>query len=256
MKCAITSTDSKDDEMRIRIRFPLAVLATIALTGCASTIQTPGFQIGSSVSNNLFVAPDQFANRQVRVRLRNSSGDPSIDMAKIRSSVEDGLRAAGYSIGNETAGIVMDVNLYFMGTVANGRQQASNEVGALLGGVAGYEAGRRAGGVSTASGVILGAVAGATLQEILRAHNEYDAYMVLCDVNIGVVRQENKARDSFVIGGNRMEHKRDNERGTFDSFAMRETVKLAVYAGDRRENRGYVMQAIQDRLSRVVANLI
>jgi hypothetical protein len=37
---------------------------------------------------------------------------------------------------------------------------------------------------------------------------------------------------------------------------MRETVKLAVYAGDRRENRGYVVQAIQDRLSRVVANLI
>lgn len=242
--------------MRIRLRMPLAALAAVTLMGCASTFQTPGFQIGSSVSKNLFVAPSQFANRQVRVRLRNSSGDPSIDIARIRSTVEDGLRSAGYSIGSETAGIVMDVNLYFMGTVANGRQQAGNEVGALLGGVAGYEAGRRPGGVSTASGVVLGAVAGATLQEVLRAHNEYDSYLVLCDVNIGVVRQENKARDSFVIGGNRMEHKRDDERATFDSFAMRETVKLAVYAGDRRENLSYVVGAIQDRLSRVVANLI
>ncbi|MDR7150776.1 outer membrane lipoprotein SlyB [Hydrogenophaga palleronii] len=242
--------------MRSRIHFVLAALAAATLPGCAATFQTPGFRIGSATSKNLFVSSSQFANKEVRLRLRNSSGDPSIDMAKMRTSVESGLRSAGYSVGGEGAGIVMDVNLYFMGNVASGRQRAGNEVGALLGGVTGYEAGRRAGGVSAVSGAILGAVAGATLQEVVRAHNEYDSYLVLCDVNLGVVRQESKSRDSFVIGGNRIEHKEEEERATFDSFALRETVKVAVYAGDRRENHGYVIQAMQDRLSRMVANLL
>jgi hypothetical protein len=75
-------------------------------------------------------------------------------------------------------------------------------------------------------------------------------------VNLGVIRQESKHRDSFVIGGNPIERDRNDGKGTFDSFAMRETVRVSVFAGDRRENRASVMEAIQDRLARIVANLI
>lgn len=216
--------------------------------------------IGSTVSRNLFMDAIQFGNKSVKVRLRNSSGDPGIDMAHMRGDVEANLRSAGYSIADGTAGIVVDANLYFLNNVATGRQRASNEVGVLLGGVVGYEAAKGRGGVGAGSGAILGAIAGATLQDVLRQHNDYDSYLAVCDVNIGVVRQQNTKRDSFVIGGNRFDQDRQRDQDerslTFDSFALRETVKVYVWAGDLRSRKDSLMSAIQDRLARVVANLI
>lgn len=239
--------------MRARLLLPLIF---VALAGCATNdLRGNEFKIGSATSKNVFIDASQFANRTVKVRLRNSSGDPSIDVSRIRGAVESGLRAAGYQIGEKNFGILVDVNLYFMNSVAQGRQRVSSEVGVLLGGVAGYEMAKRPGGVGAGSGALLGAIAGATLQEVLRSNNEYDTYLVLSDVNIGVVKQENKKKDFFIIGGNRIEQ-REEENGTFESFAMRETLKVAVYAGDKRERRAQVMDAIQDRLARVVSNLI
>jgi hypothetical protein len=242
--------------MKARILLALA-FAFALLSGCASgNYRANEFRIGSATSKNIFVDPSQFANHVVKLRLRNSSGDPSIDMSRMRASVESGLRSAGYTVADKGFGIVLDVNLYFMNSVAVGRRQVSNEVGVLLGGVAGYELAKRPGGVAAGSGAILGAIAGSTLQDVLRSNNEYDSYMVVCDVNIGVVKQENQKKDFFVIGGNRIQREQDDDNGTFESFALRETVKVSVYAGDRRENRASVMGAIQDRLARVVSNLI
>jgi len=244
--------------MRARILLALVLALGLALlNGCATTAGRHNeFRIGSATSRNIFVDPSQFANRVVKVRLRNSSGDPSIDMSRIRVSVESGLRSAGYTVADKDFGIVLDVNLYFMNSVAAGRRQVSNEVGVLLGGVAGYELAKRPGGVGAGSGAILGAIAGSTLQDVLRSNNEYDSYMAVCDVNIGVVKQENKKKDFFVIGGSRIEREQVEEKGTFESFALRETVKVSVYAGDRAQNRASVIGAIQDRLARVVSNLI
>lgn len=238
---------------RNRLLLPLAV---IVLSGCAfNNLDAREFKIGSATSKNVFIDPSQFVNRSVKVRLRNSSGDPSIDLSAIRGEMESGLRTAGYQVVESNFGILVDVNLYFMSSVAQGRQRASNEVGMLLGGVAGYEMAKRPGGIGAGSGALVGAVAGATLQEVLRSNNEYSTYLVLSDVNIGVVKQENKKKDFFIIGGNRIEQ-REDERGTFESFAMRETVKVAVYAGDRPELRARVVSAIQDRLARVLSNLL
>lgn len=239
------------------LAFPLAGL----VAGCAvGTYREQGLMIGSTVSRNLFMDANQFGNRNVKLRLRNSSGDPGVDMARMRSDVESNLRSAGYSIADSAAGIVVDANLYFMNNVATGRQRASNEVGALLGGVVGYEATKGRGGVGAGSGAILGAIAGATLQDVLRQHNDYDSYLAVCDVNIGVIRQQNTKRDSFVIGGNRFDQDRrrdqDEQALTFDSFAIKETVKVYVWAGDLRTRKDSLIWAIQDRLARVVANLI
>lgn len=234
-----------------------AVLSPWALAGCATAdYRDPGLTLGSAVSRNLFVDASQFGNRRVKVRLRNSSGDPGVDMARMRGDVEAGLRAAGYQTTDENFGIVVDANLYFMNSVATGRRQASNEVGALLGGVAGYEMAKGRGGIGAGAGAILGAIAGATLQDVLRSHSDSDSYLAVCDVNIGVVQQQSTRRDSFVIGGNRFEREREHPDPTFESFAQRETVKVFVYAGDRRERRDRVMQAIQERLARVMSNLI
>lgn len=224
--------------------------------GCAAQPGRTGLQLGSATSKNIFVDASQFGNRIVKVRLRNSSGDPSVNMAQLRSEVESGLRSAGFQVSDQGFGIVLDVNLYFLNSVAVGRRQATNEVGILLGGVAGYEMARRPGGVAAGSGAVLGAIAGATLQEVIRNSNEYDSYLALCDVNIGVIKQESRRKDFFVIGGNRLDKEQDEPNGTFESFALRETVKVSVYGGEARERRAAVYEAIQGRLARVIANLI
>jgi hypothetical protein len=233
----------------------LLLISCVFLSSCAMP-QQQNFKIGSSTSKNIFISSDQFLNKTIKVRLRNSSGDPDFNPLHMRTMVENGLISAGYKISNENAGIILDINLYFVGNVAAGRQRAGNEIGALLGAVAGYELSKGSGGIGAGSGAILGAIAGSSLQDVIRANNEINTYLVLCDVNIGIVQQESKSRDDFKIGGNRIEHKFDEDRLTFESFALKETLKISVYAGDRVENKFKVIQAIQDRLARVVSNII
>ena len=234
----------------------ISLTVLVLLSGCGTVRENQGLQIGSSTSKNVFVTPDQFANKSVRIRLRNSSGDPDFTPTEMRTMVESGLTAAGYKVVNENAGIVLDVNLYFVGNVVAGRARAGSEIGALLGAVAGYELSKGSGGIGAGSGAILGAIAGATLQDVIRSNNEENTYIVLCDVNIGIVRQENKRRDSFVIGGTRIERDKQDDEATFDSFAIRDNVKVSVYAGNKKASRAQVTQAIQQRLARVVSNLI
>lgn len=259
MKFAHFSIDTRAGDRAVRralvLSPPLVLLSSLG--ACASSRPNArGLTIGSATSQNLFLDSSQFANRRVKIRFRNSSGDPSIDMSRMRAAVEQSLRLAGYAIEQTNFGLVIDANLYFMNTVAVGRQQASNEVGALLGAVAGYELAKRPSGVSAASGAIIGTIAGATLQDVLRAHNDYDSQLAICDVNLGVVRQRSTRGDKFVIGGNRFEHDQEKQADTFEAFAQRETIKVYVYAGDAPEHRQQVSNSIQERLARIVSNLI
>ena len=204
----------------------------------------------------MFVDPSQFANHVVKLRLRNSSGDPSLDIVRLKNSIEGGLRAAGYEISDRDFGIVIDVNAFQMQSVSTARIQSSSGLGALLGAVGGYEVANQHHGISPASGAILGAVAGATIEEVVRNHGEKATYLALCDVNIGVVRKEYKKKDSFVIGGNKIENKAEEEQDTFTNFAMRDTVRIAAFAGDDPDRSGQTINALIDRLGRVVANLL
>lgn len=234
------------------------VVSTVLLLGCSTfePAYKQGLQIGSVTSKNLFIDPSQFANRKVKLRLRNSSGDPSLDINKLKSVISNGLVSAGYEIVDRDFGIVIDVNAYQLQAVATGNVRNNSGIGLVLGGVAGYEGGRRPGGITAGSGAILGAVAGYALEEIIRAQGEYATYLALCDVNIGVVRKEFTKKDRFMIGGNKIEHKEKDEEDTFTNFALRDTLKVAVYAGDRSAPKQATIDALVDRLGRIVANLI
>jgi outer membrane lipoprotein SlyB len=234
------------------------VLAAI-LSACGTTTNhqiRKGFQIGSMTSKNLFVDSSQFANRTIKLRLRNSSGDTALDVVRLRNSIETGLRNAGYQISDRDFGIVMDVNAYQMQTALRANVRSNSGIGALLGGVVGYETARRPGGIASGSGAIIGAVAGAAIEEIINSHGETATYLALCEVNIGVVRKEYKKQDRFVIGGNKIEHREDEEQDAFTNFVRREDVRIAVFAGDDVTKANQTVDAVLERLGRVIANLI
>lgn len=236
--------------------YVLLFAIALSLAGCAfDNDHKSNFMIGSSISKNIFIDPGQFSNKTVKLRLRNSSGDLSIDPSQIRASIENGLRSAGYVISDKDFGILLDVNIYFVNSVSTAKQRQSNDLSILLGGVVGYEIARNSGGITPGSGAILGGIAGATLNEVLKSNNDLDSYIVFSEVNIGVIKQRRAKKDSFTIGGNRFDMN-DEADGTFDAFDRRETLKVAVYAGDRNVNRGNVMIQIQNRLANILANLL
>lgn len=242
------------------IRLAAAILIAIFLNACATppSGNQIGFQIGSATSRNLFIDSTQFANRTIKLRLRNSSGDPSLDVTALRQSIETGFRAAGYTVSDQNFGIVVDVNAFQLQTAAASNVTTNSGLGMLLGGVIGYESAKRSGNIGGGSGAILGAVAGSVLEDVLRNHGTRATYLALCDVNVGVIRQESTKGDRFVIGGNKIERARedDREKDTFSGFAMRETVRVAVYAGDSPDRVYQTVGAIVDRLGRVIANLL
>lgn len=80
--------------MRVRLLLPLFF---VVVAGCAaSDFRGNEFKIGSATSKNVFLDASQFANRTVKLRLRNSSGDPSIvyagDMRERRGQVMDAVQ--------------------------------------------------------------------------------------------------------------------------------------------------------------------
>lgn len=235
-----------------------ATLLTFALSACAPVPrQVQGLLVGSEMSKNLFLDSSQFASRKVKLRLRNSSGDPQLDMARLRGTIEAGLRDAGYQMVDKDFGILMDVNLFQVQSAAATRVKDTSGLSVLLGGVVGYEVARnQSRGIASGSGAILGAIAGYKLEEVIRAHSEVTSYIALSDVNIGVVRRESRAADSFVIGGNKLELKDESEPPEFTNFARRETVRIAVYAGDDYDKRNQTIAALVERLGRIVANII
>jgi Enterobacterial TraT complement resistance protein len=242
----------------IRLIFTLVFAAM--LNGCATqpAVSQKAFQIGSATSRNLFVDSSQFANRTIKLRLRNSSGDPDLEVGRLRQSIEAGLRSAGYELSDQNFGIVMDVNAFQFRTAAVSNVTTSSGLGMLLGGVVGYETAKRSGDVGTGSGAILGAVAGAAIEEIIRNHGTRSTYLALCDVNIGIVRKESTKNDRFIIGGNAIERRQDDdkEKDAYTGFAMRDTVRVAVYAGDDSAHANQTVGSIVDRLGRVIANLL
>ena len=232
------------------------LLAIILLTACATkSYDSPEMKIGSRISKNLFIDSSQFANNNIRVRLRNTSGVDSISITSFKSDIEAGLTNAGYKVTDDNVGIVVDINLYFMNTIANAKQQ-SGGLAILFGGVVGYELAKNSGGISGGSGAIIGAIAGPTLSKVMGTGDENHSYIVACDINIGVFQKLNENSDSFSIGGSKVESYSDTGNSEFKSFARQETVKVTVYASDNKKDKNAVMMAIQSRLVSVISNLI
>ena len=227
------------------------------LVACAPlpSSQHKGVSSGSYISKNVFVDSSQFGNRKLKLRFRNSSGSSELSPGSLRGVVANQLTTAGYQITQDDFGILLDVNLFYVDSVSEARR-SSNEAGAILGAVLGYEATKRRGGFSGASGAVIGAVSGAAIQEIIRSASEREVLIAVAEVNIGVKRVSSKSRDVFVIGGNRYSNQDQDGDETFSAFAERESLKIAVYAGGPSSSRSEVISEMERRLGAVVAGLI
>ena len=120
-----------------------------------------GLQFGSVVEKNLLTDAAFHTNKKIKIRTRNTSGNPAFDLGGFRSMLESSYRNKGYEpTTDDNFGILIDVNVMYSGQLQTNLAQEYGFLGAAAGGLAGASQG-------SAIGTAAGAVAGATLGSIL-----------------------------------------------------------------------------------------
>ena len=67
---------------------------------------------GSAISKNVFTDISQFADKIVKVKIRNTSGDFDINKNKLKQGLKSGLEENGFKVNENQYDFVIDLNIY------------------------------------------------------------------------------------------------------------------------------------------------
>jgi hypothetical protein len=226
------------------------------LTACASPQRmgmvvdpATGLQHGSVVEKNIVVDASQFSNRKIKVKIRNTSGDPAFDLHGFRSSLESAYRSKGYDPSqSDDFGILLDVNVLYSGQV---RQSLTKEF-AFLGVAAGGIVGARS---SARAGTAIGIVSGAALGSIIGSYVTNDTYIVVADVSIGVADVRRGKREKTILFGARDKKKEERDSG-FKPFREMLDTGIAAYSGGRSISQSRIANDVRQRFLRILMDVI
>lgn len=251
--------------MKTVFKIVLMLVVALVLVACVSTkknayelVKDPESGLSYGVrSNGKFVTDaSMFRNNKLKIRIRNTTGDPDLDFHSYRTQLENAYRELGYPITRGSDfGILMDINIDYFGQATDMLPQEYTYLGAAAGGVAGSAMGIQKGlGADALTGGMAGMVAGAALTEILRNYATEETFIILSSVTLSTVmpdHTEDELTISFVTG-KKLKEKKNNFRG----FRSSETVNLGVYAGGRMIDKGDVMAEVRKRYMRILKNII
>ncbi|MCH7928896.1 MAG: hypothetical protein IIA01_00115 [Proteobacteria bacterium] len=236
----------------------LAVATGFSIAGCApqqrlGMVVDPatGLQQGSIIERNIVIDASQFKNRKVKVNIRNTSGDSSFDLHQFRSRLEQAYASKGYMPVREgDFGILIDINVMYSGQVTRNHISEFGFLGAAGGGLAGAAiSGGRA--IETTAGVI----SGITLGTILGSYVTEDTYIVVADVNIGLMDIERGERETTIVfSASKKEERR--ERSGFKPFRDRVSTGIAVYSGGRNLPQYRIADSVRQRFLRILGDVI
>ena len=239
----------------------LFLISLFFLVGCVTNQNSVGIYnqktkiyTGSAISKNVFTDISQFANSVAKVRVRNTSGDQDINKNYIKSRLIKGLEESGFKINENNYDFIIDLNVYSFNSVKNGKKSPSSGVGVLLGGVIGSEFGKRNNTISTGSRIILGAIAGATLESILKEASETNTYVLLSDFNIGWLNKS-KNEDSISIGGSTIKND-NNQNQSLKKIKDRGSLKILVYGGSNQKSKIDIIRSLENRLISISSNIL
>jgi len=240
---------------------PFTVITATLLSACAGPSTSrmgmvvdpdTGLMFGSAIQHNVITDASFYANRKIKVRTRNTSGDLAFGLDAFTGDLNSAYADKGYEpTGQDDFGLMMDVNVMYSGQVQNNRAAGFAMVGALLGSTYG-------GG--TDRGQITGTVAGAELGRIAGSYDTEDTYMIVARVTFGVVKpiKDSQKRVTFSRSKKLMDINDPNEdekivrRGFKEAF----TTEIAVYAGGRNLAQSEIAEEVRKRAARIVADFI
>ena len=242
----------------IIILLTAAVILSLALmAGCRSKQrmgmirdEQTGLLYGSMTSGSFVIDPSQFDSPTLKVTIRNTSGDPAVDLKALRSSLEASYRDRGYKIVRDSKySVHLDINLRYSGQIS---KDVADEVG-LIGLGGGAYAGARVG--KSADAVVAGAASGAAIGTIMGQYMTQDTYIMLADTVLALVDKYAKKR-SMVIEFGDTQIKRDDEDTGFTSYRVRERTQVAVYAGGDNTPQSEIVHGVTLRFKRILRDII
>lgn len=241
----------------------IAILG-IGLAGCLNPptrlgmVKNPstGLMYGSIIEKNVVTDPSFFANKKVKVRIRNTSGDTAFDLYSFTNQIRRALAANGYEPTNDDDfGLLIDVNVMYSGQIQTNLVREFSFLGAAAGGLAG--AAKTSGGVI---GTTAGVLAGATLGNILGSFITDDTYIVVSRVTFGIIKEKKRSKKyiTFSRSPKTRYEDEDNEEKERKKRGFRRTVttKLSVFAGGRNTAQSEIAAEVRARIARIVGNFI
>lgn len=218
--------------------------------------QGDGLMYGSSMDSQFIVDSSLFANNKVKLRIRNTSGDPAFDLHGFQNQLEDNYRALGYEpVKGNDFGLLLDINVTYSGQIQDDMRDDFQFAGGAAGLVAGARQPVRRGNTNEAlAGGAAGAVAGATIGYILGSYVTDDTYIIVSHITLATVapREETDGTTIFFGKKEKISRKKNNFRG----FRQRETANLAVYAGGRNVSQSEITDGVRQRMIRIMSDLI
>jgi outer membrane lipoprotein SlyB len=208
-----------------------------------------GLQYGSTVSNNILVDASQFVNRKVKIRIRNTSGDPAFNLHRFRASLERAYAEKGYEPSQRDGfGILLDVNVIYSGQASRNKAREFGLLGASAGGIVGTAKG---GGIGAAAGI----VTGATLGTVIGSYLSEDTYIVIARVNLAIMKLEPKD-DGTTIVFSSSQKKEHRKRKAVRAFLQRLRNQIAVYAGGENTPQAKIAGNVRQRFIRILSDII
>lgn len=246
------------------ITLTIVILTSLLLvSGCVASksrmgmVQAEdGLMYGSAMSHQFIVDSSLFVNNKIKLRIRNTSGDPSFDLYGFQKQLEDAYRSLGYEpVTTNDFGILLDINVKYSGQVQEDMSEEFRFAGGALGGVGGaYDATREGQGLDAVAKGGAGIIVGATLGYIIGSYVTDDTYIIAADVSLGTVAPREDTDGTTIVFGKdeKIKRKKDNFRG----FRKRETVSIVTYAGGRNVKQAEIVGGVRDRLFRILRDVI
>jgi hypothetical protein len=214
-----------------------------------------GLQYGATVERTLAVDASQFGDRRFKVRARNASGDPALDMRSLIGRIEDAYAAKGFqpSQGDDFA-ILLDVVVEYSGQISTNMSKEYAFLGAAAGGIAGYRS-------SAEAGTAIGAVTGATLGYIIGSYDTQDTYIVIAKVTMGLREAAESGKRSITFSRSpgrdpELEEERRARERAFKPWNRTWESRVAVYAGGRSTPQHRIADQVRQRLASIVSDMI
>ncbi|MCW9035012.1 MAG: complement resistance protein TraT [Rhodospirillales bacterium] len=242
----------------IKMKSLIIVPILLVLSGCVSTIQNDlgmvrnketGLAYGSMINGNLMTDPAFFPNKNLKLSIRNTSGDDAFKLGNFRERIESFYLNKGYDVTRGSDfGLKVDVNVVYSGQIQTDRMSEY----AMIGGVAGGVAGVRSKALYDAA---LWSTSGAALGSVLGSFDTEDTYIIVAAITVGIRDKARKRRK--VITFDRSERIRDyDDDESFGKWREKATIRLAVYAGGRNTEQSKIAEEVRRRISNIVGDII
>lgn len=214
-----------------------------------------GFSYGAAKNGEFIADPALFRNSKLKLRIRNTTGDPSLDLYGFREQLETAYSTIGYDITQgDDFGILLDINVLYFGQVTEMLPKEYTFLATGAGGLAGTVVGASSGRQGAMIGMAAGSLVGATIGEIIRKYNTEETFSIISSVTMATVMPEyvdDETTISFVTG-----KKVRNKKTNFKGFRSRHTVMLGVYAGGRRVGKSDIIEEVRSRHLRILKDII